>query len=181
MHQSGPERIQLGFACMSERVVSLDVREDIENGQEPFARILSTVSGLSSDEALLLIAPFEPLPLYSVLARHGFSHKSRRTGTGTWEVLFSRAAMDRVTDQSPAPRPPARKLTVIELDARGLEPPQPLVRILESLAELPSQAELSAHTDRRPVHLYEQLYERGYAGGSEEQPDGSFITRIRRR
>ena len=68
----------------------------------------------------------------------------------------------------------------MEVDARGLEPPQPLVTILEALANLRAGAELRAHTDRRPMHLYAQLEERGFTGESEEQNDGSFITKIRR-
>ncbi|MBM3836618.1 MAG: DUF2249 domain-containing protein [Verrucomicrobia bacterium] len=94
---------------MRKRVVTLDVREDIRSGVEPLPKILGTVRALSPDEALRLIAPFEPFPLFSILARQGFSHESRRTGTGTWEVLFSRAAIDRNSPknsgQSPAPRP----------------------------------------------------------------------------
>jgi uncharacterized protein (DUF2249 family) len=69
---------------------------------------------------------------------------------------------------------------VVEVDARGLEPPQPLVKILETLAALPAGAELRACTDRRPMHLYAQLEERGFAAATEEQSDGSFITHIRR-
>ena len=68
----------------------------------------------------------------------------------------------------------------VTVDARGLEPPQPLVTILEALAGLPAQAVMRAHTDRRPLHLYPQLSDRGFVGESEEQPDGSFITHIRR-
>jgi uncharacterized protein (DUF2249 family) len=67
----------------------------------------------------------------------------------------------------------------VELDARGLEPPQPMVKILEALAALPEGGELRAHTDRRPIHLYSHLEERGFSGDSEEQNDGSFITHIR--
>jgi uncharacterized protein (DUF2249 family) len=67
------------------------------------------------------------------------------------------------------------------LDARGLEPPQPLVAILEALGTLPVHAELRAHTDRRPMHLYAQLEARGFTGESQEQSDGSFITHIRHR
>ncbi|MBK7999202.1 MAG: DUF2249 domain-containing protein [Verrucomicrobia bacterium] len=66
------------------------------------------------------------------------------------------------------------------VDARGLEPPQPLVTILEALTQLPAGAQMRALTDRRPMHLYGQLTERGFVGESEEQPDGSFITHIRR-
>ena len=71
-------------------------------------------------------------------------------------------------------------VTAVTLDARGLEPPRPLVVILESLEGLPEGAEIRAHTDRRPMHLYAMLEERGYTGESEEQHDGSFITTIRR-
>ena len=71
--------------------------------------------------------------------------------------------------------------TDVTVDVRGLEPPQPLVRILETLATLAGDATLRAHTDRRPMHLYAQLELRGFVGESEEQTDGSFITHIRRR
>lgn len=70
--------------------------------------------------------------------------------------------------------------STLTLDARGLEPPQPLVVILEALAGLPEGAEMRAHTDRRPMHLYALLEQRGFAGESEEQYDGSFITTVRR-
>jgi uncharacterized protein (DUF2249 family) len=69
---------------------------------------------------------------------------------------------------------------VLDVDARGLEPPQPLVVILEALASLPEGGEMRAHTDRRPLHLYAQLEERGFTGETEEQPDGRFVTTIRR-
>ena len=72
------------------------------------------------------------------------------------------------------------KKTVVTVDARGLEPPQPLVVILEALANLAEDGEMCAHTDRRPMHLYAQLEERGFTGETKEQNDGSFITTIRR-
>ncbi len=70
--------------------------------------------------------------------------------------------------------------TALTVDARGLEPPQPLVVILEALARLPESAVLRARTDRRPIHLYALLTARGFTGETEEQSDGSFVTTIRR-
>jgi TusA-related sulfurtransferase len=70
---------------------------------------------------------------------------------------------------------------VATLDARGLEPPQPMVAILQALADLPADGVLQARTDRRPMHLYPLLADRGYVGESEEQKDGSYLTIIRRR
>ncbi len=155
---------------MNKKVVSLDVRPDIESGREPFSRIIQTVSGLQPDEKLLLIAPFEPVPLFGVMTQKGFSHRATERQDGAWEVLFER----------PEGGAGAEPQKVYELDARGLEPPQPLVTILEAVALLPAGAELRARTDRRPMHLYSQLEKRGYQGESEEQDDGSFITSIRK-
>lgn len=138
---------------------------------------MNALEQLGPDQALLLLAPFEPAPLYQVMAARGFGHKSVQTADG-WEVLFSR---------TPATPDPAVKSAqaeaacpeIVDVDARGLEPPQPLVTILEALASLPPGAQLRARTDRRPMHLYAQLQERGFSGESEAQPDGSFITLIR--
>lgn len=69
-------------------------------------------------------------------------------------------------------------MNVIELDARGLPPPEPMVRILETLAGLPPNTELHARTDRRPMHLFLQLESRGFHADCAEQPDGSFLTLI---
>lgn len=175
-HQSQPSQGALRSRRMSQRVVTLDVREDIRNGREPIGRIMETVGRLRENEALRLVAPFEPLPLFRVLARFGFSHQSTHLESGDWEVMFQRPAIPRSnTEESPASRLPLR----VECDARGLEPPEPLVRILDALTRLPSNAELRAHTDRRPMHLYAQLEQRGFVALSEQQADGSYVTSIR--
>ena len=169
---------------MSANTTTLDVREDIRAGREPFSKIMATVTGLSPEENLLLIAAFEPAPLFHVLAKQGFAHESKQTPTGDWQVLFSRrgvAVTTTASDVKPKacdcdPTPPTE---IIDLDARGLEPPQPLVTILEAISSLPAGATLRAQTDRRPMHLYAQLEARGFTGESSEQADGSFITDIR--
>ena len=175
---------------MSRQIVTLDVREDIRNGREPFAKIMQTVASLKNDEQLLLIAPFEPVPLFALLAQRGYFHQSKPTPTGDFEVLFTlgsaTSAGSEVSAARPQPAPGAtsRSCTgtpVIEVDARGLEPPQPLVKILEVLATLPEGTRLRARTDRRPMHLHPQLEERGFVGESAEQQDGSFVTHVRRR
>lgn len=77
---------------MTEKVVTLDVRDEIRQGHEPFTQILATAAALKIGESLLLIAPFEPMPLYRMMAREGFAYKTRPMGRGDWEVLFSRVA-----------------------------------------------------------------------------------------
>lgn len=64
---------------------------------------------------------------------------------------------------------------LIELDARGLEPPQPLMKTLNAIATLPDGATLRLHTRWRPALLY-ALEKRGFTGQSQEQSDGSYLT-----
>ena len=71
--------------------------------------------------------------------------------------------------------------TIVDLDARGLEPPQPMVRILEALSTLPANATVRARTDRRPMHLYPLLEDRGFTAETQAEADGSFVTQIHRR
>jgi hypothetical protein len=56
-----------------------------------------------------------------------------------------------------------------------------MVVILEALTELPAGGELLARTDRRPLHLYAQLEQRGFVGETAPEPDGTFLTQIRRK
>jgi len=39
-----------------------------------------------------LLATFEPVPLYGVLAKKGFAHAARDIGGGDWEVVFTPTA-----------------------------------------------------------------------------------------
>jgi uncharacterized protein (DUF2249 family) len=161
-------------------MVTLDVREDIRNGREPFSKIMNAAAELRTGDQLLLIAPFEPVPLFRVLEKQGFQHSAQPADSGDWEVLFTRQA-EKADADTPLPLAPPCSASLVEVDARGLEPPQPMVRVLEALAVLPTGAKLRAHTDRRPVHLYPHLEERGFTGETEEQADGSFITSIHAR
>ncbi len=167
------------------KIITLDVRDDIRAGREPLSKIMGTIAGLQPDQSLRLLAPLEPAPLFELLGRRGFHHTARPLAAGEWETLFTRQPVTEPATIQAAAGPSRGNTTVaakevIELDARGLEPPQPLVKILESLGSLLAHAELRAHTDRRPVHLYAHLAERGFTGNSQEQSDGSFITHIRR-
>lgn len=174
---------------VGDKVVTVDVREDLAKGREPFGRIMHAVERLEDDESLLLIAPFQPAPLFSLMAAEGFSHQTRETASGDWEVLFSRtretkltSASSRACSQSPIPLSRRTRLQskLLEIDTRGCEPPQPLVMIVEALNELSDGTGIRAYTDRRPMHLYPVLAERGFRGETEPQADGSFVTIIRR-
>jgi uncharacterized protein (DUF2249 family) len=167
-------------------IITLDLRPDFRAGQSPCEKIQNALRSVGANETLRLLVPFEPLPLYEIAASTGLSHRATTTPAGDWEVLFSRNSIPTPKTATVAgshascgcgcsETDPA---TVLDVDARGLEPPQPMVRILEALTILPVNTALRARTDRRPVHLYPMLETRGFKGESEEQSDGSFITRI---
>jgi uncharacterized protein (DUF2249 family) len=159
------------------REVRLDVRDDIRRGQEPFPRIMTTVAGLGPEDVLVLRVPFEPVPLYRVLGRKGFVHRTERRGEDDWWVWFSR--------QPGSDEPGAAAAAVGEdsgtmrLDVRGLEPPLPMVRILECLERLGPGQRLEVIHDRRPLFLYPQLDERGFLHETHEPEPGLVQILIR--
>ncbi len=172
---------------MTNKTITVDVRENIRRGCEPFSKIMNATAALQADEQLLVIAPFEPVPLFGAMEKQGFACKARATAADDWEILFTRRPDTQPLEAAPTDvlinlrdGAASEPVQVVVVDARGLEPPQPLVKILETLAALPAGAELRACTDRRPMHLYAQLNERGFAAITEEQSNGSFITHIRR-
>ena len=73
---------------------------------------------------------------------------------------------------------PGEKATP-ELDVRGLEPPAPMMRIMEALARAPQQA-LRVRIHREPFPLYELLAERGFGWRTTPLADGSYELLIRR-
>lgn len=54
-------------------------------------------------------------------------------------------------------------MAVHTIDNRGLQPPEPMVRILEAIAALGPEDELHALMDREPLLLYAELERRGFA------------------
>jgi len=142
------------------RRIDLDVREDIRAGREPFQRIMTTVKALAPDEALVLRAPFEPVPLYAVLGAAGFRHWTERLASDDWRVWFHRRG---------AVEPNAAAATI---DVRGLPPPEPMVRVLECLDGLAPGDTLTVLHERRPMFLYPQLDERGFTHTTDEPEPG---------
>jgi uncharacterized protein (DUF2249 family) len=165
------------------RPVHLDVRDDIRLGLEPFARIMAAVRALRDGAALVLRAPFEPAPLYDVLGRRGLAHWTERRASDDWSVWFygeSRAAAEAAIAERSA-RGAEVPSGALRIDVRGLEPPQPLVRVLERLDTLGEAEQLEVIHDRRPVFLYPQLDERGFVHETDEPGPGVVRIRIRKR
>jgi uncharacterized protein DUF2249 len=67
----------------------LDVRPTLEQGGEPFVEIMEAAAGIPAGESLVLIAPFEPAPLYDALGARGFSHATSCVSPSEWVVRFT--------------------------------------------------------------------------------------------
>ncbi|MDO8311124.1 MAG: DUF2249 domain-containing protein [Sideroxyarcus sp.] len=62
----------------------------------------------------------------------------------------------------------------IELDVRGLPPPEPFVIIMHALQTLPAGVTLQVRIHREPYPLYDALRKDGYAWQTSALADGSF-------
>lgn len=160
--------------------LTLDVREELRNGGEPLPRIMATLRELESDRPLRLLATFEPLPLYAVLAKKGYGHDATRIGEGDWEVLFTPGAAP--TESASPLTPPASGDAEGDwpapgsfLDNRGLGPPEPLIRILDTLEHLERGEVMQAINERDPVFLYPELETRGAAIRVDKRDDGVYL------
>lgn len=74
---------------------TLDVRDILKAGGEPFSHIMQAVEALAPGQGLRLLATFKPAPLFKVMAQRGFGHTEREIGGGDWEVIFTRSSVNR--------------------------------------------------------------------------------------
>jgi len=72
--------------------VKLDVRPLLASGIEPLQAIMEAAATVGPGQALELTAPFEPVPLYGVMAQQGFRHTTERRAADEFVVTFVRQA-----------------------------------------------------------------------------------------
>ena len=148
-----------------QKIKKLDVRSIIDSGKDPFIDILSFIKELGEDDIFLLVNSFEPIPLYSVLEKKGFIHFTEKN-ENVFEVYFYKSESSKnpkVEDDNEQSDHKEYDLSnVIEIDVRELEPPEPMVKILETLSQVDENTLLLVHHHREPMMLYPKLEERGY-------------------
>ena len=176
------------------KIVELDVRPLLRKKLEPFQLIMDTVKKLDKDDIFVLHATFKPTPLFGVMKMKGYAGKAEQKDKEHWIATFvhkknkhwldepgSAAEAAEDAEQKSAdslPREGGPK--TIELDNRGLEPPQPMMRTLSALDRCRPGDEVIIHNDRVPVFLIEELNRLGCPYTVEEQPDGSAKVKIRK-
>jgi len=91
------------------------------------------------------------------------------------ELMQQHHAAEMALDPQYASRPVPRLAldAAAPMDLRGLQPPEPMVRIFQALARDPGTP-LRVILPHEPVPLYALLRERGYTYTGSPRPDGSF-------
>lgn len=77
--------------------VTLDVCPLLQAGEEPLPVILEAAAPIRPGGVLEITAPFEPIPLYSVLSERGFGHRAEEGAQGTWVVAFTHLGITRAS------------------------------------------------------------------------------------
>jgi hypothetical protein len=112
-------------------VTDLDFRDLAAHG-DPLSQITAAADQLPPGGVLHLRSPFEPLPLYGVMAARGFEARQASFGSADWSSWFWRSG------ESPRlALPPTRVDPVPEgvIDLRAMPAPEPMNWILEHLPE----------------------------------------------
>ncbi|WP_299364724.1 DUF2249 domain-containing protein [uncultured Paracoccus sp.] len=159
--------------------VTIDVRPMLATGKEPFAAIMQAAESLPAQHTLRLIAPFRLVPLLAVMEKRGFTWEERQLGGEDWQVDFSRAAGALAAGSSldAADWPVPVRL----LDVTGLEPPEPMTRILAALEAVAPGEVVFALLDRQPLFLLPLLQARGHRWVGNHAADGSGYRLLVRR
>lgn len=169
--------------------VVFDVREI--PGRVKHAQIFQRWFDLPVGSSFILLNDHDPIPLrYQFEAEYagafGWDYVERgpdefRVRITKFKAITPKVAAAPARPAASAAQPAAAVAgDVATIDVRGLEPPEPLIRILDRLESLPAGVSLRAHTDREPCHLFGEAESRGFRHDSREQPDGSWITVLSR-
>ena len=144
----------------------IDVRPILAQGGCPFDTVLEAGKTMQEGDTLTLLAPFNPVPIYEALAGIGIEFVSvHRDEAGDFTVDFCFTPLRK------------RALT-LELDLTDLEPPQPMVRVAESVAQAKGGQTLQFRTRFKPVHMLQTLDPETTHHACDEQVDGTWLTRI---
>ena len=71
-----------------------------------------------------------------------------------------------------------KPVSEIVVDARGMEPPEPMEKVMQTLALLRRGQSIRLLLHREPFPLYPLLAERGYRHATRMESDGSYVILI---
>jgi uncharacterized protein (DUF2249 family) len=163
-------------------IVELDVRPHLRKKLEPFQIIMDTVKTLTKEDTFILHATFKPTPLLGLMRTKGYLNAVKKIESEHWTVTFVHKSqkhkladlpelLSSTEEESSKEKQPDTQ--TFELDNRGLEPPQPMIRTLSKLGQVAPGDTVVIHNDRVPMFLIEELNTLGYEYSVAEQADGT--------
>jgi len=163
------------------QTIELDVRPQLKQKLEPFKLIMDTVKKLNKEDTFILHAIFKPTPLFGVMKVKGYVNKVEQKASDHWIVTFVHKSrkhelqdsLDGLDIEEESSEKLREHSMSFELDNRGLEPPQPMIRTLKKLEEAKGGDTVTIHNDRVPMFLIEELNTLGYPYEVDNQSDGS--------
>ncbi|WP_164111924.1 MULTISPECIES: DUF2249 domain-containing protein [Sphingobacterium] len=154
-----------------------DVRELIDNGEDPLKMILQHYHSLPEGHALCIVNSFIPYPLISVIGKKGAQYHVETLSPDLHHTWFLKKELQgSITDnhnsssinmldtqEFEAILSKHTKKQIITLDVRHLPMPLPMETILQALGELNEDELLYVYHKRVPLHLMEELEDSDFA------------------
>jgi len=154
------------------KIVTLDVRETIQSGIDPFSEIMAAIQKLSDENTLQIINIFEPIPLINKLKNEGFDSWTERPEDGVVHTFFKKQGV--LSESVELPNVVESDIESFQqklasfgekkriIDVRHLEMPEPMVNILMELEKLPDDNILFVEHKKIPKFLLPELKTRNY-------------------
>lgn len=159
-----------------------DVAALLDSGVDVFSTLTGAARALTPGHGLLVIAPFHPVPLRTLLAEDGLQSWADTDGDGQWQVRFWKpgkpaalAPPDPVTASGRAPRFWVDG-DLLHLDVSALPPPRPMLEVLRFIDRTSPREDLMIHVPHIPTLLFDDLEDRGWSWTvMDDGPDPSPI------
>lgn len=146
----------------------LDVRQAIQEGNDPLREINEQYRKLPTGKILCIINTFIPSPLITLLEKKGAKTFAEQVGENEYHTYFLKeqatGKQAQETQISTLSWEDFQTLLqyyqepdIIQLDVRDLPMPQPMERILDTLPELDNDKVLYIRHRRVPLHLLEEM------------------------
>ncbi|TYR34749.1 DUF2249 domain-containing protein [Sphingobacterium phlebotomi] len=146
----------------------LDVRQAIEEGNDPLREINEQYRKLPTGRILCIINTFIPSPLITLLEKKGAKTFVEQVDEHEYHTYFLKERpMGKQVQETPISTlswedfqtllQQYQELNIIQLDVRDLPMPQPMERILNTLPELDNGKVLYVGHRRVPLHLLEEM------------------------
>jgi len=159
----------------------MDVRPLLARGIDPLEQILARVSNLPDNAILQIEAPFDPLPLRRLMTGRGYDSHSVQRSEDHWQVSFRKQDGAKLPDFPDLPDfPVTRQGDILEMDLRGLTPPNPMIAVLKLIESGQAGEGFTVRLDRDPIYLHPELAERHWHAEMVEDGDNGIRVRISR-